>query len=95
MLTLEIFTVFDQKANAYLQPFFSPTIETGGRIFDQAINNEGMFNQYAEDYSLFHLGTFDQDECKFTINEPPAHLVNAITLRRTTITPEALSDQKS
>ncbi len=81
MQKLEIFTIFDQKANAYLQPFFSNNTDTARREFHKAINQEGQFNSYAEDYSLFYLGAFDQDEGTFDLSDVAQHIVNAITLR--------------
>jgi len=81
MQTLFIFTIFDSKANAYLQPFFSVNSDTARREFHKAINQDGQFNAYAEDYSLFLLGSFDQDEGFLDIEDSPQHVVNGITLR--------------
>lgn len=80
MQKLDIFTIFDTKANAYLQPFFSTNRDTARREFSKAVNSDGQFNQFAEDYSLFHLGNFDQDEGTFELSQTPFHVCNAITL---------------
>lgn len=81
MQKLDIFTIFDTKANAYLQPFFSINRDTARREFSKAVNGDGQFNQFAEDYSLFHLGNFDQDEGTFELSEAPHHICNAINLK--------------
>lgn len=81
MQRLTIFSVYDSKATAYLQPFFSVNVETALREFSTAVNGEGQFNQYAEDYSMFLLGTFDQDEGTFILESAPIHCGNAITLK--------------
>ncbi len=78
---LEIFTIFDSKAGAYLQPFFSINVETAKREFSAAVNGEGTFAQFAEDYALFYLGDFDQPEAKFEISTTPIHICNAVTLK--------------
>lgn len=81
MQRLTIFSIYDSKAAAYLQPFFSNNVETAKREFTTAVNGEGQFNKFAEDYSMFLLGTFDQDEGKFILELTPLHCVNAITLK--------------
>ncbi len=60
-MNLQAFSVFDSKAEAYVQPLFSPTIATGIREFTSAANDEShAFNRFAADYTLFHIGEFDQ-----------------------------------
>jgi len=78
---LSMFTIHDSKAEAYLQPFFSANIETARREFATAVNKEGQFNRWSEDYSLFYLGQFDQNEGTTTLETSPKHICNAITLK--------------
>ncbi len=84
MQRLSIFTVFDSKAKAYLQPFFSVNTETAQREFKTAVNGEGQFNNFAEDYSLYLLGMFDQETSQFKLESGPIHVCNAITLKEFT-----------
>lgn len=79
--TLGMFTIFDSKAEAYLQPFFSENAETAKREFGAAVNGEGNFAQFAEDYALFELGEFSQEFGNFDLCLAPKHICNAITLR--------------
>ncbi len=81
MQTLGIFTIFDSKAEAYLQPFFSAQIATAKREFSQAVNGDGSFNKFAEDYALYYLGEFNQHEGTFTLEQQPKHICNAVTLK--------------
>lgn len=81
MNTLGIFTIFDCKAESYLQPFFSLNEATARREFSQAVNGDGQFNKHAEDYTLFQLGTFNQEHGNFDLEVTPKHLCNAITLK--------------
>lgn len=56
----EMFTVFDSAADAFLEPFFAPTVEVAIRMFRTLVNREDhQFHVYPEDYTLFHIGTFD------------------------------------
>lgn len=60
-MTRMLFTVFDSAARAYLQPFFSSTVEEAIRSFREAVNTEGhQFNKFPEDYALYCVGEFDQ-----------------------------------
>lgn len=75
------FSIFDSKAQAYLQPFFSLNRETATREFTTAILKDGNFGNFAEDYAMFELGTFDQQTGKSELHVSPIHIVNAVTLQ--------------
>lgn len=77
---LEMYSIFDAKAKAYIEPFFSINDETARREFAHTINGEGAFNEFTEDYALFSLGTFDQTEGVFDIKSP-SHVANGVTLK--------------
>lgn len=81
MTTIGMFTIYDSKAEAYLQPFFSINIETAKREFTKHINGDTPFNEFPEDYALFYLGDFDQEEGKFTLQITPQHVSNAVKLK--------------
>lgn len=54
------FCVYDSKAEAYLQPFFSSSTGVAIRNFESACNTEDhAFHIHAGDYTLFEIGTFD------------------------------------
>lgn len=56
----QIFSVYDQKAIAYLQPFFANTEGIAVRMFTAAVNDtEHQFARFAEDYVLYKIGEFD------------------------------------
>jgi len=74
-----IFTVYDSKAAAYLQPFFSQTKGTAIRNFSDAVNDaQHHFSRHAEDYTLFELGHFDDQDAKFHLHETPESIGVAI-----------------
>lgn len=77
---MKIFTIFDSKAVAYLQPFFSKTEGTAIREIKLAANQEGsQFKKYAEDYSLFNIGEFNEITGKITSIDP-IHIINVLPL---------------
>lgn len=56
----KIFSVWDAKTTAYMQPFFSSTIGSGIRAFIDASQDPGtMLAKHPEDFSLQHIGEFD------------------------------------
>jgi hypothetical protein len=59
----KIFTVYDQKAAAYLPPFYMHRTEMALRVFSDCINsNDHQFGKHPADYSIFELGTFDDEK---------------------------------
>lgn len=59
-MKLHIFSIFDSKAEAFIQPFYAPTKAVGVRSFAHACNSpETDFHKFAGDYTLFHIGSFD------------------------------------
>lgn len=78
---MSIFTVYDNKAKAYLQPFFSKTEGTAIREIRTVVNNPDNFmSQHSEDYSLFHIGEYDEISGKITASDP-SHIINLLSLR--------------
>jgi len=67
-----LFTVYDAKVAGYLRPFFAQTKPVAARSFSDAVNQpDHEFNRHPEDYTLFHLGTFEDTECRFQLLETP------------------------
>ena len=61
-MKLEIFTIYDAKAESYTTPFFQPKFGIAERLFSDEVNNpESNLHKHPEDYTLFNIGTFDQD----------------------------------
>lgn len=81
----KIFTIYDNKAKAYLPPFFSQNTATAIREVEQAVNNpDHGLHVHAEDYGLFELGEFHESSGKIE-SEMPVHVLNLIELKITDI----------
>lgn len=77
-MKLKMFAVFDVKAAAYLAPFFLPTVGQAVRAFADASNDPStMFAKHPEDYTLFHVGEFDDSSGDCAPVVPHASLGNA------------------
>lgn len=61
-MKLEIFAVHDTAADAFLSPHFFQTTAIAIRAFGQSCADpDSGFHAHPSDYTLFHIGTFDQD----------------------------------
>lgn len=59
-MILKVFSVFDSKAKAYLQPFHAVNSAVALRSFEAAVNDERHdFHRFAGDYTLFEIGIWD------------------------------------
>lgn len=68
-MIMKIFAVRDAKVEAFLQPFFSPTMGAAIRSLSEAVNDpKHEFAKHANDYSLWYLGNFDDSN---GVIEPP------------------------
>jgi hypothetical protein len=74
-MLLQVFSVYDSKAEAYLPPFYIPAIGAAIRHFSDSANDpQTAFHKHPEDYGLFHLGSFDDNLCSFDLLPTPLHL---------------------
>jgi len=77
-----IFTVRDDKAEAYLPPFYMRTIGEAIRAFTAAVNDQKHdFRKYAEDYHLYELGRFDELTGKMDVLDSPKHVIAAVDVK--------------
>lgn len=61
------FSIYDSGAQAYLPPFILPRDEMAQRTFGDCCNSkEHQFGAHPEDYTLFRLGTWDDETAIFT-----------------------------
>lgn len=59
----QVFSVYDSKARAFIPPFFVNNADVAIRVFAECANSKThQFGKYAEDFTLFHIGTFDDEK---------------------------------
>lgn len=67
---MRLFTILDGKAEAYLRPFTSQTRATAMREVSVGLKNDQTMTQYAVDFSVWEIGTFDITSGRITAQEP-------------------------
>lgn len=72
-----IFSIYDSKAGCYSRPFFAPTDEVAIRMFQSACKGEGDLKEYPEDYTLFKLGEFSDEDGELLPVDTPRSVVGA------------------
>ncbi len=61
-MNTELFSVFDQAVDRFMDPFVAPTIDFAIRGFSEVCRDAGhQFNKHPEDYALYHVGSFIPD----------------------------------
>lgn len=82
-----IYSMYDSAIKAYMQPIFAES--TGGllrQLTDILKDREHAFSKHPEDYTLFQLGTYDENTATFTTN-PPQKIVGMWELVENNVTP--------
>lgn len=79
----QLFSVYDSKAKAFLTPFCCPHIDVALRVFENAANTpEHQLCTFAEDFTLFHLGTWDDNTSEFKLFKEHINLGLAANFRK-------------
>lgn len=77
-MKVNLYAVQDVKAHRFNPPFSGQSHVEAMRAFAQPCQNpESLWNKYPEDFSLFHIGTFD-DESAQVESILPAFLSSAL-----------------
>jgi len=77
----EMFALHDRVAGFYSQPFFCASVGVAKRTIQEVVSD--MSTQVARhpgDFSLFHLGTFDNDTARFHAFAMPEFFCTALSL---------------
>lgn len=81
MSQLRAFSVYDQKAGAYLQPFFMKTKQMALRAIGDLVNDfSHSFSQHKEDYTLYEVGVFDETTGIIAAPDAPQVMCNLVEL---------------
>ncbi len=79
-MIMKVFAVYDTQAKIFSSPSFMLSIGTAKRGFmDQANDKTKLVGQHPEDYTLFHLGEYNDETGTFKNNKTPDNLGVAIT----------------
>lgn len=71
----QVFAIYDAKVEAYNRPFYDQTKAAALRGFADAVNDPSLqLNKHPEDYTLFHLGEWEDGSASFTPLHTPVSL---------------------
>lgn len=83
MNNLKVYTVYDSKAECYMQPFFMMNKGTALRAWQNTVNDQSTeFNRHPEDYTLFEIGEFDQEKGIVIPHEAKISLGTALEFKK-------------
>lgn len=90
------FAIHDSKASAYLPDWNAANAAVAIRLFQQGILTEGSpYYTNPGDYTLFEIGTYDQETGSGTWITPHIDHGNAVALRSRAILEQEYSGQRS
>lgn len=70
-MIMQVFSVLDKAVGAYLPPVFARSRGEMLRSFSQAVNTpDHQFAKHSVDYTLFQIGTWDDNSGMFQPMEP-------------------------
>ena len=77
-MRLNVYTVYDVASGAYMRPFFMQSDGQALRSFGDIVGDaDHEIGKHPEDYSLFRIGTFDDNKGKLG-EESPECLATAL-----------------
>lgn len=80
---MKVLTVYDSKAAAYLPPFYMRTTAEAVRAYEATSNDpESNMCKYPEDYTLFEIGTWDDNNGEIEMYEVKKSLGLAIEYKK-------------
>jgi hypothetical protein len=80
-MLMNVFALYDKKVCAYGNPFCASHPAQALRMLQQLVNSkDNQVAQYAEDYDLYDIASFDDCQGKFVCDEIK-FVVNAASLR--------------
>lgn len=74
-MKVQMFCVFDSKSEAFTLPFFKTTKGEAVRDFGDAVNDpKSPWFRHPEDFTLFHVGEFDDQSATVASLKTPVSL---------------------
>lgn len=78
-MLLQIFAVYDVKAECYNTPFFMSSNGQAIRAFSDMLSDDRtMISKHPDDFSLYHLGEYDDNNGFIQCYQEPRFLHKAI-----------------
>lgn len=70
-MKLNAYSIYDSKAKAFSQPFFTANHQIAERSFSALVSEKGTNNvaKFPEDFSLHYIGQFDDETGELVSNQ--------------------------
>lgn len=82
-MKVKIYSIYDSKAKVWLQPQFLMNKGTAHRAFDATCNDKNsQFYKYAEDFTMFEIGDFDDETCEIKMYEAKESMGTALEFKK-------------
>lgn len=86
---LKVFSVYDIKAETYMEPVSARAVGEGLRNFEDALtDNRSSLSKHPEDFIFYELGEFNEDTGLFNLLVAPRELMRGSSLKK----PETVLD---
>lgn len=80
-MLLRGYTIYDNKALQYHSPWFAASDGAAVRSFQDLVNDANTsISRHPGDYSLFFVGTYDDNKGLFAPVQPLVHVIDATAL---------------
>lgn len=74
-MKMEMFSVYDSKTELFMRPWFAINVASAQRTFnDEANDKSSPLSKHPEDYTLYHIGTFQDDTAMVVCHAQPKNL---------------------
>lgn len=78
-MKLKMFSIHDVKVGAYMNPFFARSSGEAERMFAAAVaDKDSNFAKFPEDYTLFEVGSWDDQTAGIDFLPTPHPLCKAV-----------------
>lgn len=78
-MQLRVYSIRDQKSEVFNTPFYKKSHGEAERDFKTLVNDEkSTVNKYPEDFDLYYLGDYNDNDGKFMPLDTPQHIVKAV-----------------
>lgn len=78
-MLLSVFAIYDAGISTWLPPLYFRNKGEATRWFMEAVNDsQSRLSKHPHDYTIFELGTWDDDKCKFSLLSTPVSVGLAI-----------------
>ncbi|AXH73680.1 MAG: nonstructural protein [Microviridae sp.] len=75
MSVLRVFSLYDAKAQAFGVPFLQPTIGIALRVITDLVSDDSTtIHRHPADFTLYHIADWSDEDGRFVLVIPPAHL---------------------